>query len=309
MSATGEAKPALTPEAVRLYTEATLDRSKPRPDVFGSLLTAYLGSPEYLRLAASTKRQWRLWADRAREEFGGAKLHAFSDPRMRGDIMAWRDRWAASPRSADYAMQVLSRVLSWGLERGWITTNPAAGVSTLYRADRSEVVWTDEEIEAVAAEMLPHAARAFRLAALTGIPRGDLVALQWADVGETFIGGRRGKTKVERVIPIFDETRALLSEFPRKGVTVVTNAHGKPYTPRGFANAVETAREAAGVATGKTLHDLRGTAATKLMRAGFDDREIDEIMSWEPGKSARIRRRYISRKAIVEAAVERMRKG
>lgn len=72
--------------------------------------------------------------------------------------------------------------------------------------------------------------------------------------------------------------------------------------------AVERARTEAGVATGKTLHDLRGTFATRLMRAGFEDREIDEILGWEGGKSARIRRRYISRKAVVISAIERMRK-
>jgi hypothetical protein len=47
--------------------------------------------------------------------------------------------------------------------------------------------------------------------------------------------------------------------------------------------------------------------ATRLMCAGFEDREIDEILVWEIGKSARIRRRYISRKAVVISAIERMR--
>jgi hypothetical protein len=44
------------------------------------------------------------------------------------------------------------------------------------------------------------------------------------------------------------------------------------------------------------------------MVRGFEDREIDEIMGWETGKSARIRRRYISRKVVVMNAIERMRR-
>jgi integrase len=48
---------------------------------------------------------------------------------------------------------------------------------------------------------------------------------------------------------------------------------------------VEDARTAAKVATGKTLHDLRGTFATQLMQNGFEDREIDEVLGWETGKS------------------------
>jgi hypothetical protein len=67
-------------------------------------------------------------------------------------------------------------------------------------------------------------------------------------------------------------------------------------------------RTAAKVAKGKRLNDLRGTFATRLMVRGFEDREIDEVMGWETGKSARIRRRYISRKAVVMNAIERMRR-
>jgi hypothetical protein len=42
------------------------------------------------------------------------------------------------------------------------------------------------------------------------------------------------------------------------------------------SSAVEDTRTAAKVATGKTLHDLRGTFAARLMRNDFQDREIDE---------------------------------
>jgi integrase len=95
---------------------------------------------------------------------------------------------------------------------------------------------------------------------------------------------------------------------PKDAVTVITSTRKKPLTVGGFYQAVERAREAAKVAKGKTLHDLRGTFARRLMRKGFEDREIDEILAWEPGKSSRIRRRYISRKAVVLSAIERMRK-
>lgn len=308
MTAEQVLRPALTPDAVAAYSKAHEGKAaKPRADTFASLVEAYLESPEYLKLADSTRSQWRTWADRARDEFGSAPLRVFSDPRMRGTILKWRDNWASSPRSADYAMQVLSRVLSWGVQRGWVMHNPASGAPSLYTSDRSEIVWEDHEIDAVAAQMSPHAARAFRLAAWTGLPRSDLLRLRWSDVNDLFIGGRRGKTKVERVIPLFDETRAILNECPKVAVTVITNTYGKPFTAGGFHQAVERARTDANMKA-KTLHDLRGTFATRLMRRGFDDREIDEILAWESGKSQRIRRKYISRKAVVISAIERMRR-
>lgn len=44
------------------------------------------------------------------------------------------------------------------------------------------------------------------------------------------------------------------------------------------------------------------------MRNDSQDREIDELLGWETGKSARIRRVYIARKAVVISAIDRMRK-
>lgn len=301
-------KPALTPEAVAAYNEAHASKAaKPKGDTFAALVEAYLGSHEFKSRAESTKRDYRRWCDLAKEKFGTAKLRAFSDPRIRGDLITWRDKWAHAPRSAHYAMQVLKLVFAWGVERGWLAINPAEAISSTYSVDRADIVWDDTEIDAVAAKMKPHVARAFRLAAWTGLPRGDLVSLRWSEVGDLYISRTRNKTDVDTVIPLFDETRALLKQFPKTAVTVVTSKRGKPFTARGFAMAVERARDKAGV-TGKTLHDVRGTFATRLMRAGFEDREIDEILGWETGKSQRIRRRYISRKAVVINAIERMRK-
>ncbi len=153
---------------------------------------------------------------------------------MRGAILEWRDKWANSPRSADYAMQVLSRMLSWGLQRGWVAHNPAAGMPTLYRVDRSDIIWEDYEIEAVAAKMHKHTALAFKLTAWTGLPRSHLVELRWSEVGDLYISGNRGKTNVERCIPIFDETRQILKGFKKSAVTVVTNKGAYLSRPEGF---------------------------------------------------------------------------
>lgn len=309
MDGAGERKPALTPDAVAAYHKAHEDRRLPPANTFASLVVAYLDSPEFGGLADATKKDYRRWTDKAVEQFGDASLRLFGDRRMRGEILKWRDKWAYAPRQSHYAIQVLSRVLAWGVQRGLLLHNPAASMPSLYKADRADIVWTDDEIEAVAAKMQPHVARAFRLAALTGLARGDLVALRWDQVSDLYIERARNKTGVVQIIPLFDETRALLAEFPKSAVTVVTNQWGKPFTARGFSMAVERARDKAKVAEGKTLHDIRGTFGTLLMRRGFEDREIDEIMGWETGKSSRIRRSYISRRAVVIAAVERFKAG
>jgi len=270
----------------------------------------YQRSPEYKMLADATKKSWRPWIEGAKTEFGDAPLSIFNTPRMRGEILAWRDKWAHAPRQADFAMQVVSRILSFGVDRGKLSINLALG-GKLYKADRSDIIWDETEIDAVAARMQPHVANAFRLAAWTGLPRTDLLSLRWDEVHEDHIFRKRHKTGVVQMIPLRDEARTLIQLLGKKktAVTVVVNRRGAPFTPREFSRAIERARKAAGVAEGKTLHDLRGTFATRLMAEGFEDREIDAILGWAPGKSERVRRHYISRKSIIKAGLERVRHG
>ena len=211
----------------------------------------------------------------------------------------------------DYASQVLRRILNWGVDGGYLEINRASDFDPKYKADRSEILWTDEEIESVAAKMQPHVARAFKFAAWTGLSRQDLLQLRWDQVTDWYIAKKRSKSDISQTVPVFDETRVLLEEFKMAGktaVTVITNRRGAPFTTRGFSMAVERARKEAGVANGKTLHDLRGTFATRLMNAGFEDREIDLILGWTPGKSQKVRPFYISRKAIASSAIQRMRR-
>ena len=51
-------------------------------------------------------------------------------------IRRWRSQWDDKPRTADYAMQVLSCVLSYAVDPlGKIAGNPCEGIKTLYRVD------------------------------------------------------------------------------------------------------------------------------------------------------------------------------
>ena len=56
----------------------------------------------------------------------------------------------------------------------------------------------------------------------------------------------------------------------------------------------------------KNFHDLRGTAATRLCLAGFDDREISEMIGWSVARVAEVRRKYVDKRLIVRNAVERL---
>ena len=72
---------------------------------------------------------------------------------------------------------------------------------------------------------------------------------------------------------------------------VFTSPTGEALNPNTDYHNWKKLLKAAGVRDGR-LHDARHTAGTVLLILGVPDVVVDAIMGWEPGKSARMRRRY-----------------
>lgn len=72
---------------------------------------------------------------------------------------------------------------------------------------------------------------------------------------------------------------------------VFTSPTGEPLNPNTDYHRWKDLLKAANVRDGR-LHDARHTAATVLLILGVPDAVVDAIMGWEPGNSARMRRRY-----------------
>jgi hypothetical protein len=130
------------------YNEAIEDRRVPDGNRFRSLVTLYKASVDYRSLAASTKRIWTPWLDRIASYFGDLRIAQFDRPeKIRPVIRKWRNGYADKPRTADYGLQVLSRVLSYGVDPlGKLASNPCEGIKRLYTGDRSEIIWLEADI-------------------------------------------------------------------------------------------------------------------------------------------------------------------
>src|SRR5205823_117289 len=114
-----------SPEFVHAYNEAIATKAvAPRNTLF-SVLQAYQRSQEFLGLADRTRTDYVAKVKLIEKKFGDFPLSALSDRRTRGVFMTWRDQLATSSRrQADYAWVVLARILSWGFNRGLVTSNP-----------------------------------------------------------------------------------------------------------------------------------------------------------------------------------------
>lgn len=314
----GEQLPAVLPDdhpIIDAYRKAKEDaKPKAAHGFIAGLVADFRASTDFMGMADSTRAQWRIWLDRIEDEFGPLELEGMDDRGVRKDIIAWRDRWISTPRQADYALQVLKRLLSYGVDRGDLDFNRAKGIKAVSRsAERAELIWTEDDIKAAACHEATPAAvgRAIRLAALTGLRRGDLIALRWDQVGEHEIVRPTNKSRGRRLarIPLLPETHKLLKELREaRGdvptVTVLSNESGTSWTESYLTHQVTAAAKRAGV--DRHLHDLRGTFVTRLQIAGFSDDEIAEMAGWSVRAVRLMRRTYVSQDAVAKARVIRL---
>jgi integrase len=168
-----------TPEFVHSYNEAVARKVTPPNGKLLSVLHAYQASGEFNGLAARTRFDYLKQIKVIEQNFADFPLAGLTDRRTRGIFMAWRDKLAAkSRRQADYAWQVLARILSWAHNRGLVLTNPCARGGRLYRGSRVDKIWTADD-EAVFLKSAPaHFHLPLLLALWTGQRQGDLLRLQ-----------------------------------------------------------------------------------------------------------------------------------
>lgn len=214
--------------------------------------------------------------------------------------MAWRDSMSETPRAADRAIGTLATVLSWAYDRGLVSQNAAKGIKHLHKTNRADLIWEPHHWQAVEG-IAPHIKRALVLASLTGLRQGDLLNLQWEQIGPDYIATTTAKTGGEAVIPMHDELkRALMG--PGKG-HVLLNSRAQPWTSSGFQSSW---RKAMPEGFDRKFHDLRGTFVTRLAIAGFTDSEIADVIGWTAERVASIRARYVDRARVAKARAEKL---
>ena len=255
-----------TPEFISLYHAAHASLLKPKPGTLMTLIAEFKASAEFRRLSPSSVKSYSSYIKLIEDEFGDLPLAALADRRIRGEFKGWRDRFANTPRKADYAWSTLSRILSFSKDRGLIASNPCEGGGRLYSADRTDKVWSDEDVAAFLASAAPELCLAMMLALWTGQRQGDLLRLPWSAYDGSHIRLQQSKTGRRVTLPVGEPLRILLDRTVRRGPLILATTRGKPWTSDGFRTSWSKACVKAGI-TGLTFHDLRGSAVVRLALA------------------------------------------
>lgn len=181
-----------------------------------TLLQAYQASDNFRSRRDRTRHDYIQQIKRIERDLGDFPLAALTDRRTRGVFMEWRDKLAlSSRRQADYAWQVLALVLAWAKERGKITINPCERGGRLYRGNRVDKIWTDDDEAAFLRTAPAHLRLPLLLALWTGQRQGDLLRLTWSAYNGTHIRLRRSKTGVPIRVKIGASLKTALDATPK----------------------------------------------------------------------------------------------
>ena len=297
-----------TPAFIQELADAVAARNLPDSSKVSGLVSQYRASDDYQGLAQSTKDLWAPWLDNITDHFGALSVRQFDRVTIKPEIRRWHTSRKSTPRAADTGLQVLSRLLAFGMAQGKLATNQCEKIPHLHKSNRADIIWTADEMRLLLAHASQELAWVARLAVLTGLRREDLLKLSWGHVHENRIELKTGKSRGKRtvLIPMFSTLRELLKEIPKRATTVLTSSKKRPWTGDGFGSSWWKTLQDAGLGEANVrFHDFRGTAATNFFRAGFSLREIAETLGWAEDRVERLVERYVKRDEIMLDRIRR----
>lgn len=261
----------------------------------GGLVQRYK-TDRFPALAANTRRSYVRHLDFFVDKIGG------SDPATIRPVhvVEMRDALRDKPTDASRKIGALSSLLAYGVEIGWLDSNPVKGIRGLPGTRAKREPWPAAKIEAFRAAADDRQRLIFELLLGTGQRIGDVLQMRWSDTDADGIYVRQEKTGKALYIPFTPQLRAELARVRRTGETIVAQDNGKLV---GYSLAWRdfmALRKAIG-AEAWDFHCLRYTAACEIAALPGMTREhvaaltghralemVDHYAGWE-FENARIR--------------------
>jgi integrase len=278
-------------------------RQQPQGGTMAALIDAYEGSAEWRQLKPATHKDYMKFLPVWRERYGDRRVATID----RSAVFKIRARHAeTSNRQGNKAVAVLSALLSWAVDHGYRTDNPALRpkrlkVSGGYRA------WTDAEIDTFLEKAPAHLRLACLLALGTAQRGSDLAKMTWASYRAGEIEVIQQKTGERVWIPVHGRVKAALDAQEKKTVTILTTDKGRPHTVGWFQHEVSHAIRAAGL-SGVVAHGWRTTALTWLADAGCSPHQIAAISGHTTLKMIEGYTRGANKRALAKAAIVKLQK-
>jgi integrase len=214
------------------------------------IMAAYVQDADHLRSPSTARHHAQRigrWAERYRaSDARRCAAHIVQD--MRGHY---------APATINRSLGTMKRALRAAWERGICAEDWSREIKRLPENNARDVYLSVDQVAQIAAHGSQATQAAIWIALLTGCRRGEVLAIQQADIGHDSILIRAGNTKTQRTrtVPIVPALRPWLAHVP-----LALNLEG-------LKSGFRRAREAAGMAH-VHYHDLRHSCATILLSLG-----------------------------------------
>jgi integrase len=218
-----------------------------------------------------------------------------------------------APSQANHSLAYLKAMLSWAVDEGLITTNPAHGTKMPAQQVERERALDDEEIrpfwlgcERVGWPFGPLA----KLLLLTAQRRDELAHATWNEIDLEkriwTLPGERTKNGRAHIVHLSGLAVEILEMLPhvaskrKRAWVFTTGRRGTEMPVSGFSHGRERIAAAMAEISGAevapfapfTLHDLRRSAATGMAALGIAPHVVDKILNHSSGKITGVAKIY-----------------
>ena len=282
----------------------------PKPGTLSLLIQNYKSHFAFQDLAVRTRSDYDKVFDYLKP-IGDTQLVRFTPP----FVINIRDKAANKKgrRFANYVKTVMALIFAWGVERGFLPTNPAFRIKGIKRpknAPEANRPWDDDERDAVSSALPAHMRLPIALMMYCALDPQDAVKVPRSVIQEGKIDMRRGKTGEAAWYNLPDNVVQVLQESPaHDAITLCANSFGRSWTVSGLRASWRPIRkrlEDEGlVRPGLTLKGLRHTVATILAEMGYDERTVADMLAHKTIEMARHYSRRANKAEKMNAVVEK----
>ena len=193
-----------------------------------------------------------------------------------------------TPSTVNRSLACLKTLFNKAVEWGRLDVSPVRNVKKFKEPKGRERILSPEEIRRLIANASDWLRPIIIVALNTGMRRNEILSLRWrnADLVKLYISIEDSKSGKPRTVPMNTAVYEALLALPRESEFVFFNRKSKSHyvdTKSAFHAACENAKsdpndENDKGIVGVRFHDLRHTAATKMIEAGVDLVTVSKIL-------------------------------
>lgn len=290
---------------------------------FSALVEAYKAHTAYLGLADLTKRDYDRHLRMIAEFWGDDPVESLTTV----DAQKAVDSFQGTPAVARYFRAVLSRLVGFGIPRGFSTFNVVEATEKVEHEVDPHEPWTDWAFET----FFEHARIGLHLPVYTALYTGqrsvDVLPMPRPAVGSNAIELIARKTGKSVYVPIHSEYREILSRTHVEHPALHLREDGEPWTLAGYRTAWQreiscrtskggvaavSPEKAAGMArlkeAGFVFHGLRKNAVNMLLEAGCTEAEVSAIVEMSE-QMVRHYSRDVNKRRLARSAMRKLEEG